>query len=155
MEIIKINNDIIRYDEYIQQTGTNTDKIHFQYIKQLLNPIDRLLEPDGLIDNMSPSYHYIIPKFRALIDIQKTSRHRINELLTLNMILRIFNVNKSFVIKHKIILDTILDKVIDFIPKLTTILSQDHDNIIIELCFETLQQCNIAKDICYSGKDIA
>ena len=155
MEIIKINNNIIQYDEYIQQNGTNIDKYQFQHIKQLLNSVDRLLEPDGLIDNMSPSYHYIVPKFMSLIDFQKLSRHRINELLTLNMILRIFNVNKSFVLKNNIISNVILDKVIDFIPKLTTILSQDHDNIIIELCFETLQQCNIAKDICYSNKDIA
>jgi hypothetical protein len=147
--------EIIHYEQYIQQNGTNTDKNHFQHIKQLLNPIDKLLEPDGLIDNMSYSYHYIVPKFMALIDLQKESHHRINELLTLNMILRIFNVNKSFVLKHKIILDTIFNKVNEFIPKLTTILSQDHDNIIIELCYETLQQCNIAKDICYSGKDIA
>jgi hypothetical protein len=155
MNFIKINNNIIQYGEYIQQYGTNIDKNHFHNIKQVLNPIDKLLEPNTFIDNMCASYHYIIPKFMALIELQIKSCHTINELLTLNMILRIFNANNKYFTNYNLILDMILLKTNDFIPKLNTILSQDHDIIIIELCYDTLQQCNIARDICYSSKNIA
>jgi hypothetical protein len=135
--------DKLLYKSYCNSVEMHINDVNLLYnLLRTVGSIKRLTQKDGLQDESTKDYRFIMDRMRLIMNITKECNNILIQIFTVNILCNIFINNKFFIQKHAKFKETVSSKMLEFIGKKDVIQAPD-----LPICDDTVKMCRDVKTL--------